>query len=248
MQKNLNKEARVHPFFVWVWGRTITTPTIQTLSFHDFHANCFSFLGEKHPSEKWVDLGSKIHGAKAGCKALSEDYERRGVCNESFISCFFHFATMQTSQKTPAPSIALFQCHWRDRRNKYNGEMEYWVVTKETGKRTDQASYEEENRKRQKAWSCLGYVLQLHDWISIQKEVVDDKFPTPAIGLNFCQVHPGRNYVQVWTHMFFKETVLSVGWFTDVCVSKLWRSHPLYIPTTLLDQRQPKESAYSVDG
>lgn len=54
-----------------------------------------------------------------------------------------------TSHNCPAPR----------RRNAYDGEMEYWVVVKETGKRTEESSYEEEHRKRQK-------VLQLEPPVS----------------------------------------------------------------------------------
>lgn len=37
------------------------------------------------------------------------------------------------------------------RRNAYDGELEYWVVVKEMGKRTEESSYEQEHSKRQKA-------------------------------------------------------------------------------------------------
>ena len=38
------------------------------------------------------------------------------------------------------------------RRNGYDGEFEYWVVVKETAKRTEESSYEEEHRKKVKAY------------------------------------------------------------------------------------------------
>ncbi|CAL1147192.1 unnamed protein product [Cladocopium goreaui] len=44
--------------------------------------------------------------------------------------------------------LALGESHAR--RNSYDGELEFWVVTKETGKRTEESSYEEEHKKRQK--------------------------------------------------------------------------------------------------
>ena len=37
------------------------------------------------------------------------------------------------------------------RRNGYDGEFEYWVVVKETAKRTEESSYEEQHRKTSKA-------------------------------------------------------------------------------------------------
>ena len=43
------------------------------------------------------------------------------------------------------------------RRNSYDGELEYWVVLKESGKRTEESSYEEEHTKRQKA--CIARFL-----------------------------------------------------------------------------------------
>lgn len=47
-----------------------------------------------------------------------------------------------------ALTFSLPQC----RRNAYDGELEYWVVLRETGKRTEQSSYEHLHQKRQKAY------------------------------------------------------------------------------------------------
>ena len=47
----------------------------------------------------------------------------------------------------------------RCRRNSYDGEMEFWVVLKETGKRTETSSYEHEHSKRMKA--CYNVYSQM---------------------------------------------------------------------------------------
>ena len=46
------------------------------------------------------------------------------------------------------------------RRNSYDGEMEYWVTLRETAKRTEESSYEEQHRKRMKACSIFGMFLE----------------------------------------------------------------------------------------
>ena len=42
------------------------------------------------------------------------------------------------------------------RRNSYDGELEYFVVLRESGKRQEESSYEEEHRKRAKALKQKG--------------------------------------------------------------------------------------------
>lgn len=43
------------------------------------------------------------------------------------------------------------------RQNAYDGEMEYWVVLKETGKRLEESSFEREHSKRMKAGYNTSY-------------------------------------------------------------------------------------------
>ena len=44
------------------------------------------------------------------------------------------------------------------RRNAYDGELEYWVIIKETGKRTEESSYEEQRTKKQKAYMSIDII------------------------------------------------------------------------------------------
>ena len=48
-------------------------------------------------------------------------------------------------------TLSYFPLLYLWRRNAYDGELEFFVVLSEKAKRTEESSYEEEHRKRQKA-------------------------------------------------------------------------------------------------
>ena len=47
--------------------------------------------------------------------------------------------------------VYFFNVPSQHRRNAYDQELEFWVTIRETGKRTEESSYEHEHSKRQKA-------------------------------------------------------------------------------------------------
>ena len=72
----------------------------------------------------------KINGAKAHCLALGESHTRPAS------QCHIEGSAI---------------VHLQRRRNSYDGEMEYFVVVKETARSTEESSYEHQHTKRMKA-------------------------------------------------------------------------------------------------
>ena len=95
---------------------------------------------------------NKIEGAKAKCKALGESHARQWEYIY-IIYIWLEFIYRYTAQLFkfcfPIPKIQpwliliLTPGFDNDRRNEYDGEEEFWVTTKEMGKKTESMSFEE---------------------------------------------------------------------------------------------------------
>jgi hypothetical protein len=100
---------------------------------------CVSWLSF---STKWcydfriLELRAKIAGAKAHCLALGESHAR--LVTNLCVAMQVPIWTNNFSARSA-------------RRNSYDGEMEFFVVVRETAKRTEESSYEHEQSKRMKA-------------------------------------------------------------------------------------------------
>lgn len=74
------------------------------------------------------------------------------------------------------------------RNNRYDGSEEFWVITKETGKRSEEMSYEERHEQTKKAWyNCLQLRCTISSWWTWFNEIVfprsqAEKDPTFDLG------------------------------------------------------------------
>lgn len=114
--------------FMWTSFKSSTCAVIKrsvrTFAKSMSYSNNIAYLA---PSPK---TRQKINGAKAHCLALGESHTRPAS------QCHIEGSAI---------------VHLQRRRNAYDGEMEYFVVVKETARSTEESSYEHQHSKRMKA-------------------------------------------------------------------------------------------------
>ena len=136
-----------------------------------------------HPSP--AGCRDKIEGAKSRCKALGEGYYRLNQpasCRmlsiyakfttwwntiyffiyTQFVHHFFKEILDLLHVQNFSPPL-LVPC----RHNMYDGNEEFWVIVKESGKRQESHSYEEIQQKRAKAIFFWGWTYTFMDDVSI---------------------------------------------------------------------------------
>ena len=102
---------------------------------------------------------AKIQGAKSRCMALGDSHTRPTYQSQCCTCTRIPWCS-------PSPISLCFTMFYLWRRNAYDGELEFFVVLSEKAKRTEESSYEEEHRKRQKACKMFCFYNDWDVWFS----------------------------------------------------------------------------------
>ena len=81
------------------------------------------------------------------------------------------------------PTILSRHSCFHHRRNAYDGEEEFWVVVRESGKRTEESSWEHQHQKRQKA-----RLTPCTFFLRFAVPVQADTDPTSEVGTEFTEL------------------------------------------------------------
>ena len=104
-------------------------------------------------------LRAKISGAKARCEALGASHCRPN--NSTFVG----YEVVRGILHSVGHTVFLICSRWVHnlfsyaRSNDYDGQKEYWVKVKETGKRTTESSHEEKHIQEKQAPVSVGLVM-----------------------------------------------------------------------------------------